>query len=236
MKILRARSPNDDLDEVVLAVREVIDQKTARAWAERVMRARRRWTHDFGGEQHSLGRAFYTHFETDRAPLYFRSAASSDALVERVLPGMQRTVRELFARLAGVIARQRPGFAGAGAHIFEPGSPVASRGGVVHFDVEGLAPVHKKRRARALSLVVMLQPPSWGGGLRVWDALYAGEEQPDERQLATDKVTLRYGPGDAVLMSSYRLHQIRPFRGEHARVSITLHGIEVDAGVFETWF
>ncbi len=236
MKILHARSHNGHSEEVVLALRAAIDPRTARAWSERIMGARSRWTSDFDGEQYSVGRAFYTHFETDRAALYFRGVAKSDALVERVVPGMQEAARSLFAELAGVATRQRPGFAGAGAHIFQPASLVARRGGVVHFDVEGLAPMHRARRARALSLVVMLQPPSWGGGLRVWDALYAGQEHPSEHQLSADRVTLRYNAGDAVLMSSYRLHQIRPFRGDLARISITLHGIEVDAGVFETWF
>lgn len=233
---LRGHAPHAFADDAVVMRRAALAPTDAFAWARRVLGARRRWTKDFGGEQHALGRAFYTHLETERAGLYFGRVAASDALVERVVPGLQRWTRELFADIAGGVARQRPGFAGAGVHIFEPGSKVARSGGVVHFDVEGLAPLHRTRRARALSLVVMLQPPTWGGGLRVWDALYAGSEQPSDDALGSRAVTLRYGAGDALMMSSYRLHQIRPFRGASERVSITLHGVEVDRGVFETWF
>ncbi len=44
------------------------------------------------------------------------------------------------------------------------------------------------------------------------------------------------GAGDAVLLSSYRLHQIRSFRGRLDRISITAHGVEVDPGIWELWF
>ena len=35
---------------------------------------------------------------------------------------------------------------------------------------------------------------------------------------------------------SRRLHQIRPFRGEVDRISITVHAVEVDRGVWDAWF
>jgi hypothetical protein len=47
---------------------------------------------------------------------------------------------------------------------------------------------------------------------------------------------VRCEAGDAVLIDSRRLHQIRPFRGKRDRISITLHAVEVDRGVWETWF
>ena len=49
-------------------------------------------------------------------------------------------------------------------------------------------------------------------------------------------VTVRAEAGDALLIDSRRLHQIRPFRGGADRVSITVHAAEVDRGVWETWF
>ena len=65
-------------------------------WVESVLRAREHWVSDFGGEQFALGRAFYTHLETDRSALYFRDARRSDELVERCLPTMQALVRDTF--------------------------------------------------------------------------------------------------------------------------------------------
>ena len=81
----------------------------------------------------------------------------------------------------------------------------------------------------------MLEGPDWGGGLRLFDALYDGQEHPSEAALASRHVTARYGAGDALFFSSYRLHQIRPFRGR-GRVSMTLHGVEVDRDIWEAWF
>jgi hypothetical protein len=215
---------------------DAVDARTCRHWARAVLAARTDWISDFGREQFALGRAFYTHFETGRSELYFRDAAASDARVERHLPGMQRQVLELFARLSGGMVRPRHGFCGPGVHVFPAGEKVARSGGVIHFDVEGLTPLSLEQRQRALSLVIMLQPPRWGGGLRLWDVLHSGSEEPTEEEVATDQVTFRYGAGSALLMDSRRLHQIRPFRGKRHRISITVHAAEVDRDVWETWF
>jgi hypothetical protein len=82
----------------------------------------------------------------------------------------------------------------------------------------------------------MLQPPSSGGGLRLFDVRFDG--RPDSEIDPDDHlhVTLRSGAGDAILIDSRRLHQIRPFRGDKDRVSITVHGLEVDRAIWEAWF
>jgi hypothetical protein len=241
MQIVRYRAttaevPECDFEQQVLLARGALSAERAAGFTKRVLASRRSWTKDFGGDQFSLGRAFYTHYETERAKLYFDQAERSDAAVEARLPGMQSWMRDLFSTMARAQVRPRPGFCSAGAHIFEPGGLVARKGGVVHFDVEGLSPLHLARKARSLSLVVMLQPPTWGGGLRLYDAMYAGSEEPSDAQRTAPTQTIAYAAGDALLMSSFRLHQIRPFRGERARISLTLHGVEVDRGLFETWF
>ncbi len=69
--------------------RGALPGSTCAAWVRAVYEARPHWTSDFSGEQFALGMAFYTHHETDRGEDYFRRAAASDALVDRVLPGMQ---------------------------------------------------------------------------------------------------------------------------------------------------
>jgi len=206
------------------------------AMTRSVMAARDRWTPDFGGEQFSLGRAFYTHLETGRAAEYFARCAASDALVEAVLPGAQSAVRALFAELVGARCRARRGFGGPGVHVFPAGSKVARRGGVPHWDVEGLAPEHLRLPRDAVTLVVMLQGPTKGGALRLWDACWDGRDEPSSAALKTPTTEVLSAAGDAVLLSSYRLHQIRPFSGALDRVSITAHGVEVDAGVWELWF
>jgi hypothetical protein len=219
-----------------VAVEGFLDQATCRDWARRVRAARRDWVADFDGEQFALGRAFYTHLETDRSCDYFRDPAGSDRTVERHLPGMQAAMRSLFAALVGGAVRQRLGFCGPGVHVFPAGEKVARAGGVVHFDVEGLSPLALARRSRALTLIVCIQPPRWGGGLRLWDRTYGGTEEVTEKDLAAPARTYRYEAGAALLMESYRLHQIRPFRGKRDRITATMHAVETDRGVWETWF
>jgi hypothetical protein len=202
-----------------------------------VRRARAAWTADFGGEQFALGRAFYTHLETDRAREYFADAVASDARVEAALPGMQAETRALLgAMLGAAVVRTRPGFCGPGVHVFPAAEKVARAGGVVHFDTEGLTPFHLTRRAPAVTLVVMLQSPARGGGLRLWDVEYTGRDEPTDGELATPSCRARYGVGDALLIESYRLHQIQPFGGARDRISVTVHAVEVDPGVWEVWF
>ena len=204
--------------------------------------ARPEWTSDFDDEQFTLGRAFYTHLEQDRTRAYFDDAAASDARVEAHVPGLQARLRALVATLAAghglapADAHQRRGWCGPGVHVFPAGGHVARHGGVVHFDTEGLSAHHIARRGAALTAVVMLQPPEDGGGLRVWDATYAGRDEATDAELYAPSVIAKYGIGDVVVIDSYRLHQIQPFAGARDRISATVHAAEVDAGRWETWF
>ena len=206
------------------------------ALTARVLRAQDHWTSDFDGEQFALGRAFYTHLETGRTKEYFARASDSDALVEDVLPGAQARTLALLAQLLGGQVRGRPGFCGPGVHVFPAGGKVAREGGVVHYDLEGLTEHQKARGHPAVTLVWTLQPAVWGGGLRLWDVLFDGRADTEIDSSGHTQVTVRAEAGDALLIDSRRLHQIRPFRGDAHRVSITVHAVEVDRGVWESWF
>jgi len=206
-------------------------------WVQGVYRGRDVWTADFGGEQYSLGRAFYTHFEEGKSSAYFAETAASDARVDAYVPGLQQTMRDLVACVVGESrAVQRRGWCGPGVHVFPPGGPVASRGGVVHFDTEGLAAHHLQRRRPAITLVAMLQAPETDGGLKVWDVRYDGRDHPNEAELQAPSAVVPYRTGDVVLIDSYRLHQIQPFRGSRERISATVHAAQTDLGLWECWF
>jgi hypothetical protein len=220
----------------VVHVRAAAAPDEAGALAARVLAAREHWTPDFGGEQFALGRAFYTHLETGRTRDYFAGAAASDARVEDVLPGVPARTLALLARAVGGQVRRRPGFCGPGVHVFPAGGKVAREGGVVHFDLEGLTDHQRVLGHPAVTLVWMLQPGVSGGGLRLWDALFDGRPDSEIDLEAHSHVTLRSEAGDVALIDSRRLHQIRPFRGDRDRVSITVHGVAVDRGVWEAWF
>ena len=219
-------------------VRGVIAPSRAAAWSAGVEQARAAGAcvEAFGGDQLSLGRAWYTHLEQGRSAAYFDDVAASDARVEKFCPGLQDAMRTLAARVVGAPVMPREGWCGPGVHVFPAGSPVAKKGGTIHFDTEGLTPAHAAEHAAALTLVVMLAPPPSGGGLRVWDARYRGSDAYEDADLERDAVTVDYGAGDLVVIDSYRLHQIQPFATSRAdRISATVH-VAFALGRWEAWF
>jgi hypothetical protein len=239
-RILSIQAPREIGAELAahlgVVIRVHFDRATCAKWIRGVRQAKREWTSDFGGEQFSLGRAFYTHLEEAKTRAYFADAAASDARVEANLPGLQTAMVALAQSLTGARVGPRSGFCGAGVHVFPAGGAVAKKGGVIHFDTEGLSRHHLAKRRRALSIVAMLGPAGRGGGLRLFDVLFAGHDSPTSDEIAAPRETVRYGVGDVVVFDSYRLHQIRPFAGEIDRISATIHAAEVDPGVWETWF
>ncbi len=213
------------------------DAPTCAGWVRGVYAARPHWTHDFGGEQFCLGRAFYTHYEEGRSGAYFSNVASSDARVEEHAPELQARMRDLVLSVTGATrVLQRRGWCGPGVHVFPPGGPVATRGGTHHFDTEGLAAHHRDRLRPAITLVAMLQTTETDGGLSVWDVRYEGHDHPTADELAHPSATVAYAVGDVVLIDSYRLHQIQPFSGTRERISATVHACEIAPGEWELWF
>jgi hypothetical protein len=204
-----------------LLLPSLVSAECAARFAAAVLAAKEEWTADFKGSQFSLGRAWYTHLETGKERQYFRDAAKADALVERTLPGMQAALRSVLAELVGMPVVPRPGFCGAGVHIFPPQAQVSVRGGCIHADLEGLRTA-SERASPALTLVLMLQPPRTGGGLLLWDSRYMEGHEVDSSSVPT---SLAYRAGDAVVIESQRIHQIEAFSGDTPRISITLHAL-----------
>ena len=198
--------------------------------------ARADWVPAFDKEQFSLGRAWYTHYEEDRSREYFARAAESDAIVERHLPGMQQRVIDLVARVSGGRGERRTGWCGPGVHIFPAGECVSESGGVVHFDTEGLPARHLRARKPALTLLVMLQAPERGGGIRLWEARYSGSDHASDEDLEAPSELIEYAEGEAIVFDSYRLHQIQPFTGSRDRYTLTGHAAAVDRDLWQVWF
>jgi hypothetical protein len=221
-------------DALALRVREAVSKPVREQWMKGVYAARDQWVADFRAQQFTLGRAWYTHLEQDRTSLYFEKAAEADALVERFAPGLQPHMSQLAEALVGAPVRRRSGWCGPGVHVFPAGLEVSNSGGTVHYDLEGLTAAHRESCRPALSLILMLQSPSRGGSLRIWNASYPAHGE-DSEDLPQDWVDVAYDDGVFVALSSYRLHQIRPFEGELDRVSATAH-LAYHAGSWEIWF
>jgi hypothetical protein len=220
--------------ELFLHARGVVTPPDCAAWVRGVFAARAAWTPCFEGVQFTLGRAFYTHLEEDRLAAYFAGASASAALVERAVPGLRARVQSIAAAVVGAPVTQRAGWCGPGVHVFPAGEWLSQHGGDIHFDTEGLGDAALAARAPARSLILMLQPPRRGGGLRVWDAVYDGEDEVDAPQRIPSEL-VDYAVGDLVVIDSYRLHQIQPFDGPLDRVSVTAHLVFAD-GRWQMWF
>jgi hypothetical protein len=199
-----------------------------------VLAARASWTPNFGSKQFTLGRSYYTHLEEDREEEYFDEAATSDETVRRLAPGLQERMLSFAGSVLGRVI-QRRGWCGPGVHIFPARGEVARRGGEVHFDTEGLSPEQIARRAPAVSMVLMLRPPLGGGGLRIWDRLFDGNDFPNKPDPSTDVTQIASATGDLVVFDSYRLHQILSFHGTIDRISVTLHAC-LEGGAWQVWF
>jgi hypothetical protein len=199
-----------------------------------VYKAREHWTPAFEGVQYTLGRAWYTHLEEDLEDDYFANARDSDDLVQSSLPGLQESILQLFSEIVRAPIVRRPAWCGPGVHIFPAGEWLSENGGEIHYDTEGLSDEQLATRAPALSLIVMLQPPERGGGLRVWDQLYDGVAEV-EAAPPRSSVIVPYAVGDAVVIDSYRLHQIQPFAGARDRISATAHAVYAQDH-WEAWF
>jgi hypothetical protein len=118
--------------------------------------------------------------------------------------------------------------------VFPAGEWVSRHGGDIHFDTEGLRDEQLAARAAAVTMVLMLQPAAQGGGLRVWDKVWEGEESTEDPEEAPSEV-IAYGAGDLVVIDSYRLHQICPSTGPLDRISATAHAASL-GDRWEAWF
>ncbi|MFO0659574.1 MAG: hypothetical protein U0165_07065 [Polyangiaceae bacterium] len=239
---MRQREADDALalldEHICIRVRGCIEREVCERFVRGVYEGRSRWNSDFNAVQFSLGRAWYTHLEQERSREYFAKAADSDRDVERFAPGLQSLMRELAGDLIHEPVHTRRGWCGPGVHVFPAGGLLSREGGDVHFDLEGLSDAHASERAPAFTIVLMLQPPIEGGELKLWDFTFDGEHHEcdlDDEDLDCDTVMIPYEVGDLLVIDSYRLHQIQPFRGERDRVSATLHTARV-AGRWESWF
>ena len=231
------RPPVFEMLAAYLAVsyKSVLTKDECDIFTERVYAAKDHWIENFGGAQYTLGRAFYTDLEQDREDEYFARALASDALLERVAPGLQQRMYDLVGTVVGAYVDQRDGWCGPGVHVFPPRGDVARRGGDIHFDTEGLTEEQIASRAPALSFVLMLQSAEAGGGLRVWDATYDGVAEPPAPATNVRSAVASYHAGDLVVFDSYRMHQIQPFGGALDRISITAHAVWT-SDRWEVWF
>lgn len=226
-------------NSAALCIKHAVGDEQCASWVKSIYAQRDQWVSDFNAVQYSLGRAWYTHYEQGRSRDYFLGAKQSDQLVQTTTPGLQETLVSLTQQIVNGEVRQRQGWCGPGVHIFPAGKSVSHSGGDIHFDLEGLTEAHAAAQKPAYSLILMLQAPLTGGGLKLWDVYFDGERSDlelDDDELDCETTLFEYKTGDLLIVDSYRLHQIQPFSGDVDRISATAHIAQKGTNRWEIWF
>lgn len=200
------------------------------------------WHPNYGGEQYSLGRVWYTHVDEGIKDEYVRGAEESNRIIESHFPGLYERIRTFCAIIQqGEPVALRKGWAGPGFVIFPANGRCAEIGGDIHYDWEGLTDGQlDDPKAEAYSFISMLQKPHTGGGLRIWNMFYdrvrkREELVPKASPPAAESLVIDYEIGGLLVIDSFRLHQIQPFGGEIDRICLTFHTARYQDGWY-VWF
>lgn len=222
-------------DYAALHIHSVLPKEICGDIVAKVYKHKEQWNSDFEGLQFSFGQAYYPHLEAGTTEEYFEKVPTSDELFNQVLPGLQEMAMKFLSSIVGGYVQQREGWSGPGIHIFPANGYAANNAGEVHFDLDGLTDEDRIALSPAVTMILMLQTPTSGGGLKVWNTKYAGRNA-DELSLDTIPSTIvEYGVGDLVFINSYTLHQIQPFQSESDRISLTIHSI-YNGECWDCWF
>jgi hypothetical protein len=203
------------------------------------------WVSGFGGQQYSLGEAWYHYVETGTGgnpAEYLDRAVPSRDIVERHITGLHDYVLSFLSKLhPDREVKIRDHWAGPGIVTFLANNYVAKRGGGIHFDTDGLTQEELKNPDfRLRSYVSTLQKPKTGGDLRLWDYRYddnVGEDVLEDPKNYSDVVRSRiiYEQGDLCMFDGLKAHKIEAFEGDKDRVCLTFHTAERE-NKLEVWF
>lgn len=209
----------------------------------KIYEIRDQWLPNYDGEQYSLGRVWYTHFDEKIDDEYFRNAEESKKMITSNFPGLYEKIIKLCTSIEkGANISIRDGWAGPGFAIFPAHGRCAEIGGDIHYDWEGLTDGQlDDQNAEGYSFIAMLSKPESGGGLKIWDIKYdqarkqeelvAWAESPDAPYTLID-----YQLGDLVMINSFYLHQIQTFSGDIDRICLTFHIARHKENQWYIWF
>jgi hypothetical protein len=222
-------------DFTALHIHSVLPKEICEDIVVKVYKNKEHWNSDFDGLQFSFGQAYYPHLEAGTTDEYFQKVPNSDEQFNQTLPGLQEMAMKFLSSIVGGYVQQRDGWSGPGIHIFPANGYAANNAGEVHFDLDGISDSDRIALSPAITMILMLQPPTSGGGLKVWNTKYSGRTADE---LALDEIPstiVEYGIGDLVFINSYTLHQIQPFQSQCDRISLTVHSV-YNGECWDCWF
>jgi len=222
-------------DFAALHIYSVLPKEICEDIVTKVYKNKEHWNSDFEGLQFSFGQAYYPHLEAGTTEEYFEKVPNSDELFNKALPGLQEMAMKFLSSIVGGYVQQREGWSGPGIHIFPANGYAANNAGEIHFDLDGIADEDRIALSPAVTMILMLQPPTTGGGLKVWNTKYAGRTADELALNEIPSTIVEYAIGDLVFINSYTLHQIQPFQSQCDRISLTVHSI-YNGECWDCWF
>ena len=231
-----------DHDYVPLSQHELIAETECAEIAARVVDLRPHWTRRSERSFYSLGAASYLDF-SGPAQNYFRAARHTNDVLRREFGHLYRSISAFFEALlddhVGLDAdRAAPGF-----HIFEYDGAERGRDDPApraHFDLQWQHAYPGRTARGTLSFTLLIEAPSGGASMAVWNLRYGDALAENSREQATRQKPqcVSYAPGWMVIHDGLILHAIgaaSPGRMTGRRITLQGHGIRFDHGWLLYW-
>lgn len=225
----------------IVSVRGFLSDEECQSTVETLYSLRDIWKSDYDGEQFSFPQNYYAMYNAEKADEYLMDSSTANALVRDHLPLVVSRFWKVLGALTNDRVEVKEGWSGPGVVVFPYDEYVARNNGPIHIDAEGLAGGELgDKNAEVFSMICMLQKPTAGGGIRIWDLRYdpvAGEDKVLEE--AQEKyemgITHIYEVGEMVLIDSLCPHRILKFEGNADRITLNCFAVKSE-GRWNIWF
>lgn len=222
-------------------VADALEATTTTSWVDTLESHPHLWDRTGMGNTTSLGAVWFAYVDRyhepgERVRRYQHGTQQGEAAFRALLPDFAGTISQLTEHLLGDPVIQRPGWAGPGIIRFQPEvQDGLGPDGDVHFDWMGIASGGPEGLVTPnLSFVLMLQSPSSGGNLRLWNHGFGTTGARVSNP--SNPIEVVYPEGGLVCFNGHHLHQISGIGGAIPRVSVTWHAIRPDPlGPWHLW-
>jgi hypothetical protein len=220
-----------------LLIHDFWNQMEIAELAQGVLKQRAKWQHfPVLYEYYALGCPLYAYRCAENQDKYFDMVQKYDLLIAESFPRLETEMKGIFETLQyPENIRKKKYFGGPGFVIQNQKSTHEP-----HFDQDEAVLISKARfpKERVMfTLVAMVQKPTRGGRLMVWDREPQAEDT--EQSLKefceiTPPYFVDYQEGDLLILDGMKLHLIEPCQGE--RITAVLHYLKSPLGPWEYWF
>jgi hypothetical protein len=222
-------------DVVPLSQHDLLTKPECDEIAGRVIRLRPEWTRRSDRGFYSLGAASYLDSPA-RDEIYVRTARRTNAVLLRAFGDLYRSVAGFLEALLGEDVELDPARAVPGFHIFEYQGVDRGRDDPApraHFDLQWQYAYPGRPPTGTLSFTLLIEAPSGGAAMAVWNMRYADTLAANGRDYAMrhKPQSVSYAPGRLVIHDGLILHAIGAAGSgclTGRRITLQGHGVRFD--------